>query len=83
MTPQRPRYLAYMLRLWQAGEDEAPGWRASLENPHTGERHGFGNLAQLVVFLEEQTETTLSPPPCGRPLPDSGDRRDGGEGRAP
>jgi hypothetical protein len=56
MTPHRPRYLAYMLRLWQAGDDEEPSWRVSLESPHTGERHGFAGLAQLVAFLEEQTE---------------------------
>ena len=60
MTMQRPRYLAYMLRLWQANGDEEPGWRASLESPHTGERHGFADLAQLVVFLAEQTDTSLT-----------------------
>jgi hypothetical protein len=54
-----------MLRLWQAGEDEEPGWRASLESPHTGERHGFGDLAQLVAFLEEQTEAASNPDPKG------------------
>ena len=57
MTNKEKKYLAYMLRLWQAGDDEEPSWRASLESPHTGERHGFANLARLVAFLEEQTET--------------------------
>lgn len=30
-------------------------WRASLENPHTGERQGFANLTDLFIFLEEET----------------------------
>jgi hypothetical protein len=56
MTRQ-PVYLAYMLRLWQsASSDDEPGWRASVENPHTGERHGFANLEQLVEFLREKTD---------------------------
>jgi hypothetical protein len=25
-----------------------------LEDSHTGERHGFANLAQLIAFLEQQ-----------------------------
>ena len=48
-------YLAYMLRLWQVSCEGEPIWRASLESPHTGERHGFANLESLVAFLEEQT----------------------------
>jgi hypothetical protein len=53
MTTQSPRYLAYMLRLWQASSKE-PDWRASLESPHTGERHGFANLDDLFGFLQRQ-----------------------------
>jgi hypothetical protein len=40
--------------LWQEGKDT--NWRASLENPHTGERRGFSNLESLFAFLQ----TTLS-----------------------
>ncbi len=50
---QRP-YLSYLLRLWLV-EDDGPVWRASLENPHTVERHGFATLEELVAFLLEQT----------------------------
>ncbi len=47
-------YLAYMLRLWQAGSRNGlPVWRASLENPHTGERLVFGDAQALLVFLAE------------------------------
>lgn len=27
-----------------------------LENPHTGERHGFANLAELLTFLESKLD---------------------------
>ena len=55
MTTEQKRYLAYMLRLWQVISDGDPIWRTSLENPHSGERHGFANLEMLFAFLEEQT----------------------------
>jgi len=55
MTTERPGYLAYLLRLWRVNDDGKPVWRASLENPHTGERHGFANLELLFAFLEEKT----------------------------
>jgi hypothetical protein len=47
------RYRAYLLRLWQTGEDEAAVWRALLEDPRTGERHGFADLASLFAFLND------------------------------
>jgi hypothetical protein len=55
MTTQEPRYLAYMLRLWQVRDKDEIAWRASLEDAHTGERRGFGSLEMLVAFLQEQT----------------------------
>ena len=55
MTTRPRRYLAYMLRLWQATDEGEPAWRASLESPHTGERRGFANLEELVAFLEKET----------------------------
>jgi len=56
MTAEQPGYLAYLLRLWRVNDDGKPVWRASLESPHTGERHGFANLELLFAFLEEKTE---------------------------
>jgi hypothetical protein len=55
MTTQEPRYLAFMLRLWQVRDNGEMVWRASLEDPHTGERRGFASLEMLVAFLREQT----------------------------
>jgi hypothetical protein len=57
MHEEPPRYLAYMLRLWQVETEEGRRWRASLESPHSGERHGFAGLEALLAFLVEKTET--------------------------
>ena len=51
MKPSRP-YISYLLRIWRAGESEQAAWRASLEDPMTGERHGFRTLPDLFTFLE-------------------------------
>lgn len=51
MDKRRP-HRSYLLRLWQA---EGSAWRASLESPHTGERHGFASLEALFAFLEAET----------------------------
>lgn len=50
-----PDYQAYLLRLWRETADLS--YRATLENPHTGKRHGFANLAQLIAFLQELDDT--------------------------
>ncbi len=51
----RKGYRSYLLRLWCADAlDQC--WRASLEDPHTGERIGFASLEQLFTFLMEQVE---------------------------
>jgi len=44
-----PRYHSYLLRCWSEG----PGvWRFSVEDPHTGVRRGFTEMAALITFLE-------------------------------
>jgi hypothetical protein len=55
MAEQQWHYQAYLLRLWWTGQGDDRVLRASLEDPHTGDRHGFGKLEQLVTFLEAQT----------------------------
>lgn len=57
---ERQDYLAYMVRLWRAEGDEEPVWRASVESPHTGERHVFANVSALIAFLESQTDRARS-----------------------
>jgi hypothetical protein len=51
------QYLAYLLRLWRAKQNNENGWRASLESPHTGEVRGFASLEALLTFLLEQIQT--------------------------
>ena len=64
MTPIQVGYRAYLLRLWRTPEAR---WRASLEDPHTGEKRAFANLAQLVAFLEEEfVKTNAGAPPSGQ-----------------
>jgi hypothetical protein len=65
------RYLAYMLRLWQVQDDEAPCWRASLEDPHTGERRVFANLEALSTHLRAEMDAAVAPVPgpTGTPKP--------------
>ena len=55
MTERQRPYLAYLLRLWQVRDKGQIGWRASLENAHTGEKLAFAQLDELVVFLRERT----------------------------
>jgi hypothetical protein len=54
MINQRSVQTLYLLRLWQAHSGERVVWRVSLEDVHTGERHGFAGLDRLRAFLEDQ-----------------------------
>jgi len=47
-------YLAFLLRIWQIKDAEQLIWRASLEDPHTGERQGFATYEALIDFLRER-----------------------------
>ena len=57
---QQRKYVSYLLRLWRETGAEEAQWRASLQNPHTGERTGLASIGDLLAFLEEETEPTLS-----------------------
>ena len=56
---QKPRYLSYLLRLWETSDGEKQIWRASLESPGSGQRRGFASLQSLIDFLEAQTGQTM------------------------
>jgi hypothetical protein len=49
-------YFSYLLRLWREG-NEGAGWRASLHDPHTGERVGFASIDELFGYLRKETRT--------------------------
>lgn len=53
---KNPQRLFYILRLWRAEELRSPDWRASLENPETGQRIGFASLEQLFGYLMDRCE---------------------------
>ena len=52
--------LVYVIRLWPSGSSEQPVWRSSVQNPLTGERHIFADLADFFAFVEEQTQADVS-----------------------
>jgi len=63
-------YQAYLLRFWR--ESEADPWRATLEDPHTGERLAFGGAERLLAYLARHLaveEPTLPHPPPVRNQP--------------
>jgi hypothetical protein len=49
-------YLAFLLRLWRVDSGGQGAWRASLEDAHSGERHGFSDLPALQEFLRALQE---------------------------
>lgn len=57
MEEPSPDYFSYLLRFWRTGPDRP--WRASLEDPRTGERWGFGSLEALLDFLIRQMNQSL------------------------
>lgn len=56
MANDQELYLSYLLRIWSIKNGSEETWRASLENPYDGERHGFASLQELCVFLETEIE---------------------------
>ena len=52
-------YFAYLLRLWREPGGETARWRASLQDPHSGEKFGFAHLDELVAFLQGRTGLAL------------------------
>jgi hypothetical protein len=50
-------YRTFLLRLWPAASEGQGGWRASLEDAHSGERRGFSDLLALHGFLRSLLET--------------------------
>jgi len=56
MSEERDAYQAYLLRLWRVPCQGRWQWRASLENPRTGERQLFAGLQQLFAFVAERCD---------------------------
>jgi hypothetical protein len=60
MSNNLQHYHAYLLRLWR--DENGMPWRATLQNPHTGEQEGFASVDQLIAFIRNKTETGEDPP---------------------
>ncbi len=49
-------YAAYLLRLWRETSGHSTRWRASLQDPHSGERLGFAGLEELYGYLRGEMD---------------------------
>jgi len=52
-----PQRRSFWLRCWQIRGDKAaysPGWRFSLEDPQSGEKHGFTDMQSMMAFLTNE-----------------------------
>jgi len=63
-----PQYLSYLLRLWAVKSTGGTHWRASLENPTTGDRQGFPNLEALFTYLEWVAQDPTCEKPISEPM---------------
>jgi hypothetical protein len=53
-APAMLTYAAYVLRLWQVETENGAVWRASLDDPHSGEYKGFADLNACYQFLRDK-----------------------------
>ena len=65
MTRRPARRYVYLLRIWEERGEHPPTtlYRYSLEDPHSHDRRGFGDLEHLIAFLNSLTEPEAEPPP--------------------
>ncbi len=71
----RSRYCSYLPRCWQEPSLIHLGsaaWQFSLQDPHTGQRHGFATFDALLAFLHTKLEDEWSGAPCIRAGEDVG-----------
>ena len=50
---------SFIVRVWNEGVDRVRGaaiWRCSVDNVLSGQRHYFGDLAEIGPFIREQVE---------------------------
>jgi len=56
---RQKRYQSYLLRLWLAADEKGSLWRASLENPHTGEHLTFATPERLRQSVAEAVRNAM------------------------
>lgn len=47
-------YRSYLMRLWRSHRHGRTEWYVMLEDPRTGERHGFESLETTMDFLKSE-----------------------------
>jgi len=67
----RQLYKSYLIRLWPACHADQMVWRASLEDPHTGQRVGFSDLDQLIDYLKDQISVAVQEYQSAPDVPDA------------
>ena len=61
ISAKPPRYRSYLLTFWEERSHDPAlpvTWRFALEDPHTGERRGFGSLEALTAALDREMAGT-------------------------
>jgi hypothetical protein len=53
MITKEMGYRSFLLRLWYFKQNGELAWRASLENPRTGQQQFFSTQEYLVEFLRK------------------------------
>lgn len=52
-------YRSYLMRLWRSHRQGRTEWYVMLEDPRTGERHGFESLETTMDFLKTELGNDL------------------------
>ena len=52
-------YRSYLMRLWRSDRHGRTEWTVMLEDPRTGERHGFESLETMKDFLKAELGNDL------------------------
>ena len=61
-----PRYRSYVLTFWEERSQDTDTpviWRFSLQDPRTGQRHGFASLEEMVGFVRAELVSSQDNPP--------------------
>lgn len=51
---EKSTYYSFLFRLWRVDQNNQLFWRASLENPITGQNQHFSTLEDLIHFLQNE-----------------------------
>ena len=64
INPKPPKYRTFLLTFWEERDEETNSpahWRFRLEDPRTGEKHGFNKVEDLLAALTEVMDQENEP----------------------